>query len=265
MPVNTVSVIKLPVMVLAYRDAEAGRLKLDGRYTLRAEDMRRGTGVLQTFALGLSPTYRDLVTQMIVTSDNSATDILIGKLGLERVNRMLDSLGYRETRLRMPIGQLFRGVWEQLGPKYATLTDREVYERGFPTDSGAGAREFVYVQDSTKWFGRTTAREMSRFLEQLERGQLASRASTDQMRTILRNQFYFSRLPRQIGFRVDVGHKTGDWPPLIGNDVGIIYSVSGPIVISVFTNANRGSFLALEATIGQVAEDVIDAWASEAK
>lgn len=51
---------------------------------------------------------------MIVTSDNSATDMLIAKLGLERVNRLLDSLGYRDTRLQMRIGQLFRGVWEQV-------------------------------------------------------------------------------------------------------------------------------------------------------
>jgi beta-lactamase class A len=261
-PMNTVSVIKLPIMVLAYRDAEAGRLTLDERYTLRPEDLRGGTGVLQTFVPGLTPTYRDLVTKMIVTSDNTATDILIAKVGLDRVNRLLDSLGYRETRLRMTIGQLFRGVWEQVDPKYARLTDLEVYERGFPTDSGATARYFVYVEDSTKWFGRTTAREMSRFLEQLERGELASRASTDQMRKILLNQFYFSRLPQRIGFRVNIGHKTGDWPPMIGNDVGIIYAASGPIVISVFTNVNRGSFVDLEAAIGRVAEDVLDAWGS---
>ena len=61
-------------MILAYRDAEAGRLDLDARYRVRPEDMRRGTGLLQTFAAGIAPTYRDIITQMIVTSDNSATD-----------------------------------------------------------------------------------------------------------------------------------------------------------------------------------------------
>ena len=60
------------------------------------------------------------------------TDIVIGRVGLARVNRMLDSLGYRETRLRMTVGQTFRAVWELLDPKYASLTDREVYERGSP-------------------------------------------------------------------------------------------------------------------------------------
>jgi hypothetical protein len=80
------------------------------------------------------------------------------------------------------------------------------------------------------------------------------------MKRILDQQIYFSRLPQRIRFRARVGHKTGDWPPILGNDVGIIHAESGPIVISVFTNANRGSFFDLEAAVGRVAEDVLDAW-----
>jgi beta-lactamase class A len=259
-PVNTVSVIKIPIMVLAYRDADAGRLDLNERHVIKAEAQRRGTGLLQTFAVGLNPTYRDLITQMIITSDNTATDILIAKLGFERVNQMLESFGHKETRLRMTIGQLFRGVWEQVDPKYASLTDREVFERGFPDDPGAQARYFTYCADASKWFGRTTARETSRLLEQLQKGELASKASTEEMIRILQEQLYFSRLPQRIRFRVKIGHKTGDWPPIIGNDVGILYSDRGPIVISVFTNQNRGTFFDLEATIGKVAEGVLDSW-----
>ena len=262
-PVNTVSVIKIPVMVLAYRDAEAGRLSLDERHVIAPEEMRRGTGILQSFALGLNPTWRDLVTQMIITSDNTATDILIARLGLERVNQMLDALRYRETRLRMTIGQLFRGVWEQLDPKNASLSEREVFERGFPDDAAAPARYLTYVADPSKWFGRTTAREISRMLEQLQKGELAGRASTEEMIRILKRQLYFSRLPQRIRFRASVGHKTGDWPPIIGNDVGILYSDAGPIMVSVFTNQNRGSFFDLEATIGKIAEDILDAWGAK--
>ena len=81
-PMNTVSVIKLAVMVLAYRDAEAGRLRLSERHRIRPEEMRQGSGVLRMFTPGLEPTYRDLVAQMIATSDNTATDILIARLGL---------------------------------------------------------------------------------------------------------------------------------------------------------------------------------------
>jgi beta-lactamase class A len=259
-PVNTVSVIKIPIMVLAYREAEAGRLNLDERHVIRPEEMRRGTGVLQAFAVGLNPTWRDLVTQMIITSDNTATDLLITRLGLERVNQMLETMGYKETRLRMTIGQLFRGVWEQLDAKNAALSDRDVFERGFPDDAAAPARYMAYVGDSTKWFGRTTAREMSLMLERLQKGELAGPASTAEMLQTLKRQIYFSRLPQRIRFRAAVGHKTGDWPPIIGNDVGILYSDAGPIVVSVFTNQNRGSFFDLEAAIGKVAEDILDAW-----
>ncbi|HEV8496280.1 MAG TPA: serine hydrolase [Gemmatimonadaceae bacterium] len=261
-PMNTASVIKIPVMILAFRDADAGRLNLDERYTIRPEDLRRGTGLLQGFAVGLQPTLRDLITQMIITSDNTATDIMIAKVGLARVNHLLDSLGYRETRLRTTVGQAFRGLWELADPKNASMTDREVFERGSPSDSGAARRNHDFVLDSAKWLGRTTAREIAHLLEQLELGQLASAKSTTEMRRILRQQVYTSRLPQRVRFRVGMGHKTGDWPPLLGNDVGIMYAPppSGPIVMAVFTNDNTGSFFDLEATEGRVAEDVLNAW-----
>ena len=246
-PMNTASIIKLPVMILAYRDAEAGRLNLDERYTIRAEDVRRGTGLLQNFAVGLQPTLRDLVTQMIITSDNTATDIVIGKVGRDRVNRMLDSLGYRETRLRMTVGEVFAA--------------QQAYAGG-PRDTSAAMRNFSFVLDSAQWLGRTTAREIARLFEQLERGELANAANTAAMRRILRQQMYATRLPQLVRARVTLGHKTGDWPPILGNDAGIMYAPQpgGPIVIAVFTNANRGSFFDLEWAESRVAEDVLNAW-----
>jgi len=257
---NTASVIKIPVMILAFRDADAHHLDLDQRYLIRAEDLRRGSGLLQTFAPGLQPTLRDILTQMIITSDNTATDIMIAKVGRDRVNRMLDSLGYRQTRLNATTGELFRQVWVASEPKYASMTDREVFTRGFPNDSGAERRNVAFVADSTKWLGKTTAREIARLLEQLQRGELASQRSTQQMLGILREQFYASRLPQRIRFRAAIAHKTGDWPPLLGNDVGIIYAPSGPIVAAVFTSMNRGDFFDVEATEGRIAEDLLNAW-----
>lgn len=259
-PMNTASVIKIPVMILAFRDADAGRLNLDERYTIRPEDQRRGSGLLQTFAPGLQPTLRDIVTQMIITSDNTATDIMIARVGKDRVNRMLDSLGYKQTHLNATTGELFRDVWIQADPKYASMSDLEVFTRGFPDDSAAESRSVAFVADSTKWLGKTTAREIARLLEQLQRGELASQSSTREMLRILREQFYASRLPQRIRFRAAIAHKTGDWPPLLGNDVGIIYAQGGPIVAAVFTNLNRGDFFDLEATEGRIGEDLLDAW-----
>jgi beta-lactamase class A len=262
-PVNALSIIKLAIMVLAYRDAEMGMLALDQRYTMLPEDRRRGSGVLQTFAPGLQPTYRDLVTQMIITSDNTATDILIARLGLARVNQMLTDLGYTETRLQATTGTLFRRLWELVDPANAALSADEIFTRGFPADPDVLARLFAFEGNPTEWLGRTTARETACLLEQIENGELASRPHSDAMLGILQHQFYNSRLPQRIAFRVAIGHKTGDWPPIAGNDAGIIYSDSGPLVIAMFATQNRGDFFELEATHGRVAEAILDLWGSK--
>ena len=57
-----------------------------------------------------------------------------------------------------------------------------------------------------------------------------------------------------------MGHKTGDWEPQIGNDVGIVFAPGGPIVMAAFTNANTGRCGGSNATLGKVAEDVLNAW-----
>ena len=259
-PMNALSVIKIPVMVLAYRDAEAGRLDLDERYRIRPEDLRRGSGLLQTFAPELEPTYRDLMTQMIITSDNTATDIMIGRLGQERVNEMLAELGYEQTRLRATTGDLFRRVWVMADPANAALSHPEVFERGFPSDPEASARTFRFEGDPEEWLGSITAREIAGLLERIHNGEVATRESSDEMIRILERQFYSSRLPRYIRFRASVAHKTGDWPPYAGNDVGILYYEGGPAVIAVFTNQNTGDFIELESTLGRIAEDVVNSW-----
>ena len=259
-PMNALSVIKIPVMVLAYRDAEAGTLDLDERYRIRPEDLRRGSGLLQTFAPGLEPTWRELLTQMIITSDNTATDIMIARLGQERVNELLSELGYEQTRLRATTGDLFRRVWVMADPANAALSHREVFERGFPSDAEASARTFRFEGDPEEWLGSITAREIAGLLERIHNAEVASRASSDEMIAILERQFYSSRLPRYIRFRASVAHKTGDWPPYAGNDVGILYYEGGPTVIAVFTNQNTGDFVELESTLGRIAEDIVNSW-----
>jgi beta-lactamase class A len=259
-PMNTLSVIKIPVMILAYRDAEQGKLDLKRRYTIRAEDLRRGSGLLQTFDVGLQPTYRDLVEQMIITSDNTATDIMIRTVGRERVNAMLAELGFEQTRLERTTGDLFREVWIRADPKHATMTDREVFERGFPDDSLSDRRSFALEGDSTRWLGRTTAREMTEMLEGILAAKYASKQHSEEMVAILGRQFYSSRLPQRIQFRAGVAHKTGDWPPYAGNDVGILFYRGGPSIVSVFTNQNTGDFFELEAALGRIAERVVDTW-----
>ena len=259
-PMNTLSVIKIPVMMLAFRDSEAGKLALGTRYTIKPEDLRRGSGLLQTFDVGLSPTYRDLVEQMIITSDNTATDIMIRTVGRDRVNAMLAELGFTQTRLLRTTGDLFREVWIDADAKHASMTDREVFEKGFPGDAQASKRSFALEGDSSRWLGRTSAREMATMLEGILGAKYASKASSDAMIGILRRQFYSSRLPQRLSGKAAVAHKTGDWPPIAGNDVGILFYPGGPSIVSVFTNQNTGDFFELEATLGRIAERVVAEW-----
>ena len=115
-----------------------------------------------------------------------------------------------------------------------------------------------------EWLGQTTAKEMSKLLEEIYNSELASRTSTDAMISILRRQFYRSRLPRLVRFEgVAVAHKTGDWPPVAGNDVGILFHKNGPTIVSVFINQNRGDFTKLEETIGQIAAELIAEWSPQ--
>lgn len=95
------SSIKIAVLANLYLQAQQGKLKLTDEYVVRKEDLVPGSDIM----LGLTPgftrlTLRDLATMMIAVSDNSATNVLIGRVGMENVNAMLDSLGLHTTRLR---------------------------------------------------------------------------------------------------------------------------------------------------------------------
>ena len=262
LPMNTMSTIKIPIMLLAYRDAEAGRLMLDERVTLRDEDMRGGTGLLRRLTPGVTVTYRDLIDQMIITSDNTATEALIVKLGFDRINGMLRELGFRETRLVLSISQYFRGAAAAVAPERATWNDAQLFHAPPVTGTDLAAKRFAFTVDSATWLGRTTAREMTTLLEGFYTAKYANRASSTAMMNHLFGQFYTTRLPATLRYRSDVriAHKTGDGPPFSGSDVGIIEYPGGPLFISVYTNANRGDFGRLELTIGRIAELLVQRW-----
>jgi beta-lactamase class A len=95
------SSIKIPVLVELYRQAQSGTVKLDERVEIKKALVAGGSGVLQHFNDGGSAlTLRDLAVLMIVLSDNTATNILIDRVGMEKVNGMLAHHGLRKTRLQ---------------------------------------------------------------------------------------------------------------------------------------------------------------------
>jgi len=98
-PFPQASSIKLAVLYELYRQVEEGRVDL-GEVTRPPMPRVRGGGVLQEVGDKVSLTWRDLAVLMMGWSDNAATNVLIDRIGMDAVNRRLDSLGLRATRLR---------------------------------------------------------------------------------------------------------------------------------------------------------------------
>jgi len=98
------SSIKIPILMELYRQSQEnskGSARLADLYTVRETDLVPDSDIM----LGLTPgitqmTNRDLGTMMVAVSDNSATNVLIDRVGMENVNRTLDRLGLTKTHLR---------------------------------------------------------------------------------------------------------------------------------------------------------------------
>ena len=260
---NSASVIKIPVMVLAFQMAERGEIKLDERVTIRKEDLRGGSGIFRYHDAGLQPTFRDVLLQMIITSDNTATDLAIAKVGgVARVNAWLKERGDGDgLRLTQTTGDLFT--------KYNALTPADdppsrpeaasARSRRSSPDSARGEadRNGKTNGDRAYWLGEISARATGQMLEAIEKKTIASAASCDEMLRMLRAQQAGQRRLNHF-ISVPVAHKTGDFPPVLANDVGIIYARSGPIVVSFLGNAITGIYGEAEDRIGRFAQQIVE-------
>ena len=235
-PMNALSTIKIPILVVAFRDARAGALDLDERHTIRLGDLRRGSGVLQRFAIGLAPTRRDLCYQMIATSDNTATDLMLSAVGgPSRVNAVMRELGLSQTQVHKPTGQLFQRMWELVDPAWAERSDAEVFAAGLPgPDELSTERRFAFEGDPAEWLSSTTARELGTLVQMISEADPALGCSEEQceeMLDMMRAQMYNYRVTRRltgaVGGEVDAAHKTGDFAPFAANDVALLEHAGG--------------------------------------
>src|SRR5438270_1994317 len=95
------SSIKIAVLADLYVQVQQGKLKLTDLYTVQPSDLVADSDIMNGLTPGVTRvTLRDLATMMVAVSDNSATNVLIDRVGMENVNSMLDSLGLAHTRLR---------------------------------------------------------------------------------------------------------------------------------------------------------------------
>ena len=228
--------IKIPLMAEAFRQIEAGKFALTDRVTLKEAEKRPGTGVIRSLDPGATLTIKDLLTLMIIVSDNTATDMLFEKVGgTEPVNKLMQSYGLNTIKATGPTEVWFKAI------------------------SAEPDRWKFHTEGKTP-FGLSSPRDLGKLLEKISKGEAVSKQASDQMLRMMRGQVYSSRLPKYVtGFSVP--HKTGDFLPYIGNDVGILESANRHIVISVFTARHNGIGPNMEDAIGRVAEQVANFYA----
>jgi beta-lactamase class A len=226
---DTMSVIKIPLMVEAFRQIEAGKFGLSDKITLTEAAKRPGTGVIRSLDPGAVLTIKDLLTLMIIVSDNTATDLMYDKVGgVEPVNGLMTEWGLNSIHAPGTADAWFKAL------------------RAAPSAE-------AFHREAKSPFGLSSPRDMGKLLERIEKGEAVSKKASDTMLQIMRGQVYSSRLPRFVtGYRLP--HKTGDFMPYIGNDVGILENQQRHIVISVFTANHFGVGDALEEAIGRIAE-----------
>jgi beta-lactamase class A len=234
---DTMSVIKIPLMVEAYRQAAEGKFRLSDTHALKESEKRPGTGIMQRWAEGTVMSWADIIDLMIIVSDNTATDLVFEKVGgPEAVNTLMTSFGYEKIRATGIAADWFKALREH--------ADRNAFHR-----------------EAKHPFGLSTPRQMGLLLEKMARGEAIDKEASRKMLDHLRGQLYATRIPRHLSytsFPARVPHKTGDFLPYIGNDVGILEGNGRQVVVSIFTANHFGMGTLLEQAIGLITEQAAD-------
>lgn len=282
---ESASTIKVAIMAHVYRMADAGEIDLTERIELQRSDLVGGSGIFRYKGVGLNPSIRDLITEMIITSDNTATDMVLRRIGgVGPVNDFIRGQGLEPLHMNHTVYSYFRGLYERTAPGMPTLSredvfalccastilgnvpslterqdslNREIAQRA----SGRGERETsALLHPEENWFGVATPRAMGQLLERIQTCTIASEQSCEEMRRILRNT-QASGTPiagaLAIHLSVPVGHKTGGTTG-VTNDVGIVYATSGPIVMAFYNKEIAGPSAVAEIRMAEVARMVVE-------
>jgi beta-lactamase class A len=249
LPVKTASVIKLGILLDAAEQIRAGKATFEEKLVLHHDNQVEGSGVLAQLDTPLALTLKDVLTLMVIVSDNTATNMAIDRLGLAHIDATLRAAGLRQTWLYKKVYVPATGPMPPDQPQFG--------------------------------LGKTTPREMASLMERLATCRLALDDSAPQpgdgplcgkLLHMLRSQQDRDSLPRDIE-NLDTSEHGSAIADKIGaldqvrNDVALIASKSGPIVIAAFTfdNAdqrwngdNEG-----ERTLGKVGKAIIDRWSPQ--
>jgi D-alanyl-D-alanine carboxypeptidase (penicillin-binding protein 5/6)/beta-lactamase class A len=205
-PRSTASLIKLAVMAEFYYQVAEGKVKPTDPVTLRKEDKVPGSGILTDhFSPGATFPLVDAVHLMIVYSDNTATNLVLDKIGIASTGKRMEAEGCPNTKIHA-----------------------KSFRRSTSVDMARSKRFGL---------GSTTAREMVVLLEKLHQGKLVSPEACKAMLEHLKKCEDKDKFPRFLPEKAVVAHKTGSVNDA-RTDAGIIYTPAGPVAVCVLTNDN---------------------------
>ena len=247
-PVPTASVIKLTVLFEALKQIQEGKAHFDDKLVLTKENQVEGSGVLMFFDAPQTLTLKDVLTMMVIVSDNTATNLAIDHLGIKNIDDRIQWLGLKDTWLYKKVSM------PPSGP--------------MPADQ----KQFG--------LGKTTAREMASVMERFATCNLNAPGSTEKPTPedeklcgaamhMLKNQFYRNSIPRYLETldstegESNIANKTGALNE-VRNDVGVVFAKNGPVVISMFTYGNKDQSWTpdnqAEVLMAKLAKEILDRW-----
>ncbi len=206
-PMPTASLIKLAVLIEAHRQVRAGLVSLDDEVVLRKEDKVPGSGILTShFSDGTTITLRDAVRLMIVFSDNTATNLVLDRVGLKSVNETMDSLGCPDTSIH---AKVFRG-------------------------------DTSIAPERSKQFGlgSITARQAVSLLARIHRRELVDAAACDAMLVDLLACDDKLKVRRGLPPGAKWAHKTGS-VNAVRTDAGLLETPAGTVALCILTSDNK--------------------------
>lgn len=214
----TASVIKVPILVDLYCQRDEGRLSLDETMQLKDEWKVDGSGILKELHVGLELTLLDLATLMIVISDNTATNMIIDRLGTESVNRRMRALGLQSTVLA-----------------------RKMYD----FEQAALGKENL-----------CTPQDIMLLLKLMAEGKISSKSTSMEMLEIMARQQYRDRIPLLLPEGTRIANKTGSITG-VAHDVGVVYTSGGPYILCVMSKGIADK-IAADRAIAEVSKVIYD-------
>ena len=266
-PFPMASTFKIPILAQACQQLTVGELSLETRVPLGDEDKSLGSGILPYFESGLEPTVRDLLTLMIIISDNTATDIVVDLLGgAGKIENYMRQLGLPEISFKLNCKELLRHLFP---PEVADLPKAEIHKWALKNDVLRDGLAFSKGAENNV----STADAMNALLEKMY-GDLFPPDIRAVAFDILHKQQFNVRISRFLPLGVKVAHKTGTIGG-IRNDCGIIaLAENSHVILSCFTEwdeapiwnqpeAHHQRVYQVETAMGEIGRAAYDQFASD--